>query len=363
MANVRALTEKDIPDVAELRRRVFRWRQEEPAAARESAVRRVFWENPFVDCRTPSLVLEDSEEGIVGFIGVSARRFRLGCEEILGAVCSSFMAEGRGRGLGGAQLLKRFLEGPQDLSFVDSPNTEALNLWARLGTVHAARESLHWVRPLRPVRYAVGRLRGGRLPQVARVLARPFAMGLDALAVRATKNPFYLPAPESQEGPLAPEELRRCLADMENPGCLVPLYGQDSLEWLLDSLERGPKGSRLRKALVRGKTGEPIGWYIRIANPGGMSDVIQYGANGNHHAELLNHIFHAAWSEGSVAVSGRACGYSWDQLLQQGCVFSRNRPPVLIHSQRCDILTAFQEGRVHLSRLEGEWWLIHLCDA
>jgi hypothetical protein len=361
MARIRALTEEDIPQVAALRCRVFRWRSQDSADAREMAIRRVFWDNPFVDDATPSLVLEDAGDGIVGFMGVSARRFRLGCNEVSGAVCSSFMVEERWRGLGGAQLLKQFLAGPQDLSFVDSPNEEAWHLWARLGTVNAARESLFWVRALRPIRHAVGRLRGGKLSLMARVLARPLAMSLDALAVRVKKNPFHLCVPDSREEPLTPGDLVRCLADLGTEGCLVPVYDERMLDWLFRNLERGPKGKRLRKALVRANTGEVIGWYIRFANPGGVSDVVQLEAREDRYGDLLSHLFYTAWREGSVALSGRASGHSWEHLLQQGCVFSKNRPPVLIHSRRSDVLDAFQQGLVHLSRLEGEWWLIHLC--
>ncbi len=363
MTSVRALAEEDIPQVAALRSRLFRWRPQDSAATREAAVRRVFWDNPFVDDTTPSLVLENAGAGIVGFMGVSARRFRLGCDEIRAAACSSFMVEERCRGLAGAQLLKQFLAGPQDLSFVDSPNEEAWNLWTRLGTVNAARESLFWVRALRPIRHAVGQLRGGALSLMARALARPFAMSLDALAVRVKKNPFHLCVPDSREEPLTPGDLVRCLADIGTEGSLVPVYDERMLNWLFGNLERGPKGHRLRKALVRAKTGEVIGWYIRFANPGGVRDVIQLEACEDRYGDLLRHLFYTAWREGSVALSGRASGHSWEHLLQQGCVLSRNRPPVLVHSRRSEVLAAFQEGSVHLSRLEGEWWLIHLCDA
>jgi len=43
--------------------------------------------------------------------------------------------------------------------------------------------------------------------------------------------------------------------------------------------------------------------------------------------------------------------------------FSTNGPPVLIHSRQPELLRAVQQGRAFLSRLEGEWWMIHLSEA
>ncbi|MDH3458205.1 MAG: hypothetical protein OER90_15295 [Gemmatimonadota bacterium] len=363
MARIRALIEDDIPQVAALRSQVFQWRREDSSATREEAIRRVYFHNPFVDASTPSLVLEDAREGVVGFMGVSGRRFRLGDSEVRGAVSSSFMVAERWRGLSGIQLLKQFLAGPQDLAFVDTPNESALDLWARLGTVTAARESLFWVRALRPIRHAVGQLRGGSLSLIARALTRPLAMSLDAFAVRAKATPFHLSVPESREEPLTPRDLVRCLADLGIKGCLVPVYDERMLDWLFRNLERAPKGNMLRKVLVRANTGEVIGWYIRIANPGGVSNVIQLGAREDRYGDLLHHLFYTAWKEGSVALTGRAHGYSWEHLSRRGCVFSRRTNQLLIHTRRSEVLTAFEQGLVHLSRLEGEWWMNQLSDA
>jgi hypothetical protein len=36
---------------------------------------------------------------------------------------------------------------------------------------------------------------------------------------------------------------------------------------------------------------------------------------------------------------------------------------VLIHSRETELLRAVQQGRAFLSRLEGEWWMIHLSEA
>ena len=87
------------------------------------------------------------------------------------------------------------------------------------------------------------------------------------------------------------------------------------------------------------------------------------GARKDRYASLLDHVFHAAWREGSVAVSGRVQPPFLETLGQKGCVFSTNGPPVLIHSRQTDLLRAIEGGRAFLSRLEGEWWMSYLSEG
>jgi len=87
------------------------------------------------------------------------------------------------------------------------------------------------------------------------------------------------------------------------------------------------------------------------------------GARKEQYRELLDHLFYSAWRDGSAAVSGRVQPPFLDILAQHGCVFSRNGPPVLVHSRHSEVLEAIQGGRAFLSRLEGEGWMVQLSEA
>ena len=363
MGQIRPATPDDIPQIAALRSRVFSWRQKDSAEARETALQRIFFGSPFHDEALPSLVCENDRGGIVGFIGVSGRTLRWQGREVRAAVPTGFMVDPDSRGMAGLRLLQRLLSGPQDITYADSPNLGARRLMEHLGGVTAPHDSLFWVRPLRPVRYTVGQIRNGGLLFSARLLARPVASAVDALATRYARSLFYLKDPGSREEPLTAADLVRCLTELGSSCSPSPAYREAALSWLLESLGRGPRAGELRQALVRSSAGEVIGWYIRFTNPRGSSDVVQMGASKERYGDLLDHVFHAAWREGSVAVAGRVQPPFLETLGQKGCVFSTNGPPVLIHSRETELLRAVQQGRAFLSRLEGEWWMIHLSEA
>src|SRR5256886_16235685 len=98
---IRPATRDDIPQIAALRSRVFSWRRKDSAEARETALQRVFFDNPFCDERLPSLVCENDGGGILGFVGVSARRLRWQGAELCAAVSHGLMVDPESRGVAG----------------------------------------------------------------------------------------------------------------------------------------------------------------------------------------------------------------------------------------------------------------------
>ncbi|HEV2750281.1 MAG TPA: hypothetical protein VGV12_07145 [Gemmatimonadales bacterium] len=357
---IRAACADDIPQIADLRSRVFSWRQKDSAEEREAAVSRVFFENPFLDPELPSLVCTNERGRIIGFLGVSARTFQWQGSPVRVAVQTGFMVEPSSRGIPGVMLLRRVMGGPQALTLADSPNPPGRKLIERLGGMLVPADSLYWVRPLRPVRYAVGQVRSGPLLFTARVLARPLATGVDALATRVAASPFYLKRPDTREGPLSAAEHARGLAAMAQLCALSPAYEESQLQWLMDALHRGPRGRDFQHVLVRSSTGDVIGWYVRYANRHGVSEVVQIGARKDRYGDVLDHLFYAAWRDGSVAVSGRAQPMFMGTLADKGCIFSRNGPPMMVYSRHADLLEDIRAGRAFMSRLDGEWLMIQL---
>jgi hypothetical protein len=363
VGGIRAAAEDDIPQIAELRSRVFSWRLGDPASLREAAVQRIFFRSPFHDPALPSLVYVNDRGAIVGFLGVSGRTFLWQGAPLRVAVPTGFMVEPAARGMAGVMLLRRLLDGAQDLTVADSPNPSARRLMESLGGVTALHHSLFWVRPLRPVRHAVGQIRDGGLLFSARLLARPVATALDALATRAPGSPFHVKDPGSREEPLTARDLARLLVEVQRGCTPSPSYDEAALGWLLDALDHGPRADRFQRVLVRSRENDVIGWYLRFTSPLGASDVVQMGARRERYGELLDHLFYAAWRDGSVAVSGRVQPAFLETLSDKACVFSRTGPPVLVYSRHPELLQAVRDGRGFLSQLEGEWWMIHLSEA
>src|SRR5882672_10191881 len=135
MANtaiVRSFQAQDIPQVAELHRRVFRL-----AIQPSSQIADIYrpYLNEFLSdkLRTHpnlhSLVSEGPGGSIVGFLGVRSQPMWIRNRPLLAAVSSQFIVDDNFRStLTGIQLLKTFLAGPQELSIVDEAGQDSRRL-------------------------------------------------------------------------------------------------------------------------------------------------------------------------------------------------------------------------------------------
>src|SRR5947208_1467400 len=96
MERIRPFVEGDIPQVADLHRRVFRTgahSSEQLQAQYARYFKQVFLNNPWYDESLPSLVYETAQGAIAGFLGVMPRWLSLKGQPIQAAVSSQFIVE------------------------------------------------------------------------------------------------------------------------------------------------------------------------------------------------------------------------------------------------------------------------------
>src|SRR5262245_29394336 len=134
---VRPFREEDGSQVAELHRKVF---QTAPAWSMplESAYcnyfETIFLNNPWADPALPSLVFDEADGTITGFLGVRPQPMFFREQAVLAAVGSQLMVDPARRStLAGVQLLQTFLSGPQDFSLADEANEHPRKIWTALG--------------------------------------------------------------------------------------------------------------------------------------------------------------------------------------------------------------------------------------
>lgn len=159
---IRPFTADDIPQVADLHRRVFdipdepddeRWTPSSRLLeSYQTYFDEVFLNGPWKQDGIHSLVYEDDRGKIVAFLGVVPRRMLLNDEPVWMAVCTQFIVDPKNRGLAGLQLKSAHLEGPQDLSVTDEANEATRRIWAARGGETCLPFSIHWVRPIQPAR-------------------------------------------------------------------------------------------------------------------------------------------------------------------------------------------------------------------
>jgi len=360
MSGVRPFVkDTDLEQVAELNRTVF--------GSSESAVpwrldsylshfAAVFLNNPWRDPALPSLVYEDGDGRIRGFLGVIPRPMVRDGAPLKVAISSQFMVHPGARGRAGLQLLKEFFSGPQEMSITEGSDS-ARTIWERLGGTTSLPHSVRWTRPLRPGRYALSFLKQHGVRSIAAMALTPFCFAADRLLARLAPPPSRPTWPVASAEELRESECLACVSAASRDSALRPEYDEKSLKWLFGILAEKKGRGQFRKVLVRDAADQALGWYLYYLKPAGMSEVVQLGAKKGSLSGVVRHLFHDAWRQGAIAVSGRLDPGSIETLLSERCLMHVGAGSwALVHSRRRELLEPLHRGDAFLTRLEGEWW-------
>ncbi len=356
MGRVRPFVDEDISQVAELHRIIFGMSDKWSPELYRGYFHEVFLNNPWHDKSSCSLVYEQGDGKIGGFLGVMPRPMWIKGRLIRAAVCSQFIVEPKSRfELAGVHLLKAFLSGPQDLSLADEANDASRALWEMLGGSTALLYSIHWTCILRPAQYVRLRLSRRNLMGPVASLLNPFCQLIDSVATRVPHNPFYRAGPRCVGEDSGVEALLKCSDTFRRPRSLWPEYDRNSLEWLLQRAAEPNGNGNFQKVAVRSATRGLIGWFLYYLDHRGMGEVLQIGSKKTSAHEVLDYLFHHAWRNGAVALRGRLDHGLMPELLSRRGLSHHRRYWTLVHSRKPDLLDAIHRGDAFLTRLEGEW--------
>ena len=363
---MRPFVEADIPQVAELHRRVFQT-GDAPSAELERRYRAyfrgIFLDNPWYDEEVSPLVYEDADGSIAGFLGVMPRRMSIRGRPIQAAVSSQFIVEpGRRSTMAAVHLMKTFMSGPQDVSIADEANCRSRKLWESLGGATALLHSIHWARLLRPAQFGLLRMgRGTRLGTAS--VVRPVCRLVDGVAAHLPWSPFRHSVTSLSSEDLDVETLLACLSESSGRPALRPEYDARALRWLLTALVPARGEGSLRKTLVRDGAGQVLGWYLYYVSPAGFGEALHIGARDESMKAVLEHLFQDAWRRDVVALSGRLEARFTPDFADTYCLFHPRRCWVLVHSGDAEVLQAIHSGDAMLTRLEGEWCMRFQMEA
>ena len=157
-SRIRPFTTDDIPQVSDLHRKVFNLADRTSPELLDSYrayFTDVFLNNPWQDQAAHSLVYEDKNGKIAGFLAVASRPMSVNGRPIQARITSQFVVDPKFRGFAGLQLLKAALAGPQDITIADESNADSRILWEGLGGVTSSLYSMCWVYPLRPCQFGL----------------------------------------------------------------------------------------------------------------------------------------------------------------------------------------------------------------
>jgi hypothetical protein len=349
---LRPFAADDIPQVARLHQQVFETGNDARSTAYDSYLTGTFLPGPRRVSGIESLVSEENGR-ITGFLGIIPFKAAVNERPVWIAVCTQFCVDPESRGMTGIKLIRRALEGPQDISLTDEANERTVKLWKWAGGDLVLGSSLHWIRPLRPARMALSWLRdrpGGRLAAVA---ASPAAALVDHILARLPRN-FPKPSSDTRLEDLPPARIIEGLPLVTRGRALSPVYEADSLGWYLARASAASNRGPLRTALVSGPK-ETAGWFMYHAKSGGIGEVLQVAAAPGAVETVLDHLLFDAWSHGLFALSGRADPPALQSYSDRHCYFTRRGPSTLVYARERVLLEPFHRGEAFFSRLDGEW--------
>jgi len=359
---IRPLTPEDAKAIAVILEQVFRL--DRPTARDQLAdyVRRLCLDPPGYDPEIPSLVYEDTQGRIAGFLRVSVQRMTFDGRPIRLACSGPFatLPDVRARGAG-VFLLRHFLEGPQDLSITDGANKEGRYLWEQLGGQTAQLHCLGWIRLLRPAKFTSDYIIRkhpalGPVVTVCRPLSGLFDLAARGLLTKGVLRPA--PAPERLvEEDLAPEAMAAAWPRLSARWRLRPDYHESYLTWLLDEMSRVASRGSLVGRQVRDPNGKISGWYLYYLSPVRIAEIMQIVAAENSEDQILMCLLADADHRGAAAVQGRLEAWLIDPLYRNHCrTYYRAPTLALVYARRSDITSAVHAGQAFLTRADGEWW-------
>lgn len=351
MSAIRPLARADLPAVAALYADFMAWDADATRDALVAYYARTMLDHPWFDPEIPTLVYDDAQDGVVGVVGSSVRRFVHGDREVRVACDGPLIVhpEHRPRGIG-ALLLRSYLEGPQDLTADDRAIDQVHAMGLRLGGETHGVASVGWSLVLAPAGFLAGaiarRATGRDQPPV----------GLVARAGSLSRRRRRTKPLAGRVEPLANAALIELVDALRRPFPLRPRYDEAHLAWLFGEMEAANVDGTLVRRLVRTDDGRPLGSYVMYVAPHGIAEVIQLAAAESDVPLVLEHVIHEAASGGAVEVRGRFEHHLLSALRRRRC----RLVPVdwaLLHGRDPELLAAVHGGRALVTRLDGEWWM------
>ena len=356
VSRIRAAQREDLEQVTALYERTMRSGSDVAAPGLADYFKRTLFDYPWADPEIPSLVYETGDDRILGFQGSHVRRLLIDERPIRMGCAGQLITDPRHRQLAvGAQLMRTYLSGPQELTVTDGGSDVVHRMWAGLGGAARHPASIGWMCLFRPLRALSDLWLEHRGKTRWRRLVRPLSTVLDP-PFRPLTRPPARPAGIHAED-LTPQLLIQSQPEVLGKTRLRVDYDERYLDWLFREMAAVSTRGTLVRRLLFDERG-PVGWYVGYLKRRGMSRVMAIQAPKKKLGTVLDYALADAWEAGSSALEGRLEPSLYDPLSSRHC-WLHYTARALLHCDDADVLAALSLGSSALTRLDGEYWMGH----
>ncbi|SEE50415.1 hypothetical protein SAMN05519104_6327 [Rhizobiales bacterium GAS188] len=353
---IRPFEPSDLPEVAIMFLKAFRGRTAAAPTSLIEHMRDVYFGHPAYDRRMGSLVHLRLDGAIDGFIGAFPQPLMLSGRALRGVVTGGFMVDDPAANpITGARLVRRLLNGPQDVTITDTANRRSLDFQRVLGCETLDLQSLQWTKILEPASYVLSLLdvRTGRLPMMP---LRPLARLLDR--VRVEKAQYHPIQARSgwRDADIDVESFASIFERFAGEFDLRPSWTRSELLWLLDQASRKTKFGSLFIRGVQRCTGETVGAYLYFGRRRSEAMTLQIAARPEAAEVVLESLFAHAAAMGCTVVRGTAQPFLMPGLFRNDRIVFRHASGTHLHARDADLLRIIRSGRVLVGGLVGEGW-------
>ena len=356
MGIIRHFQSQDITPVANLFLRVFKRIQSPSPLSLQSYFEKLYLSHPSYDESMSSLVYEDKQGNIQGFIGGIPVDFKFKNRKIKALVAGNHMVDRNLKDpMAGALLLRKFIFGPQDLTYTDTANRISVKLWQTIGADVNFSHSIRWIRPLRPGCFINHVLKRYPIGKALSWMTYPVSLLSDAAYMHLFDRPSDDVIGQLDEQEVEINTMLRSFEDFRDHRVLIPDYDEAGLKWRFSLAESKQEHGELLKVAVYDKE-KLQGWYLVYVRKGGVGYLLQLVAHPTTILNVLDHLFMNGRKRGCLALKGHLDPKYIMEYQDAGCYLFNRGGMAISHTRDPEIRCALLNGNAYISSLEGEWW-------
>ncbi len=353
--NIRLFEERDLGEVAAMSRELIPLSRKMEVEQQKRVLRQLYLENKFNREETASLIYENVDGQVDGFLGVTEQPMIWKGQHIIAANSSHMMVRSKkNAALASIKLLKTLMQKDYDLCFADSATDIAKSLWEQCGGTKGELHSIYFRQMLKPHHV----LRNHLCSEYLSPLISPLCKVGDTVMSHLPGSPFKFKKPDVEIKELEVEELFDLIQNPRQSVVLKPAYTLDNLQWRINLLESEQRYGPFKAIKMVAGNGHVAGWVLYHQKRNRVCEVLQLEAKTGKEMQVYQALCYHARQGGGAELVGRLDPRHYGSIGYKSTLFMPGFRWMLIHSGNPELIQSIKSGDAMLTRLEGDLRLV-----